>query len=214
MKKLLIMVLVLGMVTASNATVIDLVTRGVGTLGNKGTIDDPLEQSEWIYIDIVLNHNPYPEYPSYDGYNLFGMDLDLHVIGPGSLGYDTTKLGGPKLVWDNRFSVTGFSDIGQDGNIASINGGSLGENLVSGPGGIVLVSGLMFHCDGPDPVLLDLTLAGTTKYSEFSGGGVGPYPGDWINAVEGDLGDLVIYQPEPMTIALLGIGGLFLRRRK
>jgi hypothetical protein len=213
MKKLLIMVLVLGMVTASNATVIDLVTKGVGSLGHKGTIDDPLEESEIIYIDIVLNHNPYPDqqWPSYDGYSLFGMDLDLHVIGPGSLGHDTTKTGGPSLTWDSRFSVTGFSGIGQDGNIASINGGSLGENLV---GPTVLVSGIFLHCEGPEPVILDLTLAGTTKFSEFSGGGVGPYPGDWFDAIEGDLGDLVIYQPEPMTIALLGIGGLFLRRRK
>jgi len=38
---------------------------------------------------------------------------------------------------------------------------------------------------------------------------------DWVNAVEADFGDLIIYQiPEPMTVALLGLGGLFLLRRR
>jgi hypothetical protein len=215
MKKLIVFMLVLGMVSMANATIIDLVARGVGSMGHSGTINDPLENSEILYVDIVLNHNPYSGYPSYDGYALYGMDLDLHISGSGSLGHDTYKNGDPKLAWDSRYSVTGFSGIGDDGNIASINGGSLSGNIQGQQGGTVLVSGLYIHCDGPDPVVLDLTLAGTTKYSDYMQPGGGPYPGDtWFNMIEEQLGDLVIYQPEPMTIALLGLGGLFLRRRK
>ena len=49
-----------------------------------------------------------------------------------------------------------------------------------------------FHCDGPEDVLVRLI--------DYDTGAV--------------LDSLLIHQPEPMTIALLGLGGLFLRRRK
>ena len=57
----------------------------------------------------------------------------------------------------------------------------------------LVADGIIFHCDGTEDVTLVLT----------------------------DLDDpsiiydtQVIHQPEPMTMALLGLGGLFLRRRK
>jgi len=54
-----------------------------------------------------------------------------------------------------------------------------------------LVDNIIFHCDSPHDVLLIL------------GNGVGE-----------QMDVQVIHQPEPMTMALLGLGGLFLRRRK
>ena len=217
MKKLIVLTLVLGMASMANATVIDLVPRGLGDMGHSGTINDPLEVSETLYIDIVLRNNPYTHptyglYPYADGYALYGMDLDLHISGAGTLDHDKKLTGAPKLVWNSGFSVTGFSGVGDDGNISSINGGALsGFNCPYGQDQ-VLVSGIFIHCDGEAPVVLDLTLATVGQYAEAFFNGQ-PTPG-WVALTEADLGDLVIYQPEPMTIALLGLGGLFLRRRK
>jgi hypothetical protein len=58
--------------------------------------------------------------------------------------------------------------------------------------GIGLLADFEFHCDGPGEVLITLS--------------------DNLGQV---LDTLIIHQiPEPMTIGLLGLGGLFLRRRK
>jgi len=57
MKKLLVLMLVLGMASLANATVIDVVTVGVGSLGHAGTLTDPLVESETIEIQIILNAN-------------------------------------------------------------------------------------------------------------------------------------------------------------
>ena len=56
----------------------------------------------------------------------------------------------------------------------------------------LVADGVIFHCDGIDDVVLSL-----------------------IDLDTGEVYDTqVIHQPEPMTMALLGLGGLFLRRRK
>jgi len=66
------------------------------------------------------------------------------------------------------------------------------------PAGMTLIDGIMFHCEGPGDVIVTLF------------------------ALDGDTGELlgildtvVVHQiPEPITMTLLGLGGLFLRRRK
>jgi len=66
------------------------------------------------------------------------------------------------------------------------------------PAGSTLINAIDFHCEGPGDVLVSL-------YSIDLDTG----------ALTGVLDTVVIHQiPEPMTIGLLGLGGLFLRRRK
>jgi hypothetical protein len=218
MKKVLALMLVLGMTSVASAGIVDVVILGEGSLGHAGTSTDPLEPSETIEIGIILNANPYAGYPSYDGYLLSSMDFDLHLSGPGTLAPGTTnKAGDP--VWQYHANLSPFI-VNDDGDVS--NGldqiTSVALTPVDGSVDGMLMWDLIVHCDGFGPLTIDLTLNGLSEVADYKyAGTLDPYPDPpgWYALQESDLGDLVIHQiPEPMTIALLGLGGLFLRRRR
>jgi hypothetical protein len=219
MKKVLALMLVLGMASLANATVIDVVTDGPGSLGHAGTSEDPLEVGETIAIKIVLNADPNPTwyygggYTGYDGYWLSSMDVDLHVSGQATLQEKGT---GPaqKIKHNAGFGAWTQSNPLIVGNaIAQLSGVGTGDGIQATAD---LVWNLVIECTGGGPVTIDLT-AGITSLEagQYSEGPMSWGMSEWITIHEADLGDLVIHQvPEPMTIALLGLGGLFLRRRR
>jgi hypothetical protein len=219
MKKLLVLMLVLGLASVASATVIDVVPVDVGTSGGRlGGMDDTLQVGDVIGLKLVLNANAYAGYPSYDGYVLSSMDLSLDVVGAGSLSAGTVdKAGAPVWKYDAGLSPFGVVDDGDISNgLSQIAGVALSP--VGGTDSIPndLMWDLLLTCTGGGDVLIDLGINGLTEYGEFSTPSGGNY-GQWLAATDADLGDLVIHQegvPEPMTIALLGLGGLLLRRRK
>jgi hypothetical protein len=213
MKKLLAMCLVLSMATLANAAVLDVVTYDVGLSGGRdGTPGNELEPSDIIGVGVVVAHNAYPGYPggTYDGYVVSSVDLDLHILGPGSITVTTLKSGAPDVGTALDTLVVNPLPITDGPGIDRIQGISLG-----GIGaGAVIIDNILFHCDGPGPVLLDLTLLGLSEYAPYNDGGGGPWPG-WEPMTELDLGDLVVYQiPEPITMVLLGLGSVGLLRRR
>jgi hypothetical protein len=79
-------------------------------------------------------------------------------------------------------------------------GGSFGAT--QGP--FVLMGGLLFHCLESTDVIIDLHITGATTQD----GQAVP-----VSTIEDSI---IVHQwiPEPMTVALLGLGGLFLLRRR
>ena len=217
MKKLLALLIILSIVNIAGAAVLKVVPVDIGQSDGRLGTDDPqdmLHESDVIGLAIVLENNPFimneVPYPQYDGYYLSSMDVDLEVGGPGTLYVDEDMFGNPILGVNAGLSPFTWTGIAENA-IAKMSGVAL---TPIGPGEVDIIWDLLLHCDGPGEVVINLTLNGLSEYAEAEAATTG---GSWVWAAmtEGDLGDLVIYQiPEPMTVALLGLGGLFLLRRR
>lgn len=217
----MVLALVLVLAAVSSAVVVDVVAVGVGSNGHAGTQEDPLDIGECIEIMVVLTHNPYPfgggDYYYYDGNILFGLGADLTVTN-GTLGTTTFPSGNPKNVlsdmdemsWTLENDVLSLSGI----SLGGVDGSSTSNRIARN---------LLVCCDGPGDMVISLVdtaiddpqIPGIPDaWAPYKAGG--PL-GDVqeFEITQADLGSLTIYQvPEPMTMGLLGLGGLFLRRRK
>jgi hypothetical protein len=181
MKKILVLLMVLGMASWAHAGLINVVMSGYDDLDQS----DSITASDIVYIEIWLA----------DGATSDGYDLDLHVSGPGVL---QEVDGGPTANHQAGIGLWMYSGIAANGiaQMSEVTFAAFNDQTA-------LIGGLAIHCEGEGDVLVDLTLNGDTRVNG-------------VSVAEADLGDLRIVQvPEPMTIALLGLGGLLaLRRRK
>ncbi len=218
MKKVLVLVLVLGLVSVTNAVtpvVVSVQTDGSGSSAHTGlTSGSALADGETIKLKLMLSYNPSSS-SSNIGYALLSFDLTLHADGISTIAVTPTKtvkfdssLGGGTAVTD----ATGFSKI----TAVSLSGTT---PAFGATGGLMIVSNMTLTAKSSLSGLInvDLGLRALSEYrnliNEFPGGNQDA----WLSMVEGNLGDLQLYVaqiPEPMTLALLGLGGLFLRRRK
>jgi hypothetical protein len=182
MKKLLVVMLVLSMVSMANAAIL---------ISVNGVVDPPeteitIGPSQEVTIDIWG-----------DGQTMrqefyFGIE----VAGPGSLNIDYATI----LYGGNMTSIYWMDepDLADMGNIENPFIAFELNDIPSGdppppplPLEGTLIDGIIFHCNGAEDVILKL----------FN--------------MDMELEDTqVIHQPEPMTLLLLGLGGLMLRRRK
>lgn len=209
MKKLLALVLVLGLASVASAGIVDVVTDNVGDV----------TQGQVVNVKLVLNENiAFPTYPSYDGYLLSSFDFRLAVTGPATLAAGISGKG-TAILADANVSPFSFTDVPGDQTIEQMTG--VATNPVNAEDGAVdLVWNILLTVDADAApgalITVDLILNGTSQYSVDSlPGSNAPYSG-WQNATDEDLGDasMNVVVPEPMTMSLLAIGGMALIRRR
>jgi len=183
MKKYLVLLLILGLATASQA---NLVIQSGGATVTEVT----LAPSESITIGLFTTTGSISDYT-----------LDLKLVDPktGALtGFGEMITG--NVAFPAAMMFTGAWVGTPTANNGRITGSNFGIPL-SAPQSIM--TGLVIHCLGLDEVELQVISAGGTTIDAAS------IPAGQV------IGRLLIHQiPEPMTLMLLGLGSLFLVRRK
>ncbi|MFZ0034282.1 MAG: PEP-CTERM sorting domain-containing protein [Sedimentisphaerales bacterium] len=179
MKKLLALVLVLGMTAFANANVVLSVSGDI-------TKDEiTMATSETVTLDI---HNLDTDVPIN-----FLCYLDVGPYPGGAYSLSNPRLG--PAAGDFPASFMGPYDSGLGTQEYLISQAWAPPKQTGDPVGAIFLVDL--HCEGPGNVLV-------TLYDERAG-------------LDEPVDTLLIHQggvPEPTTIALLGLGGLLLRRRK
>ena len=219
MKKLVFFMLILTMAATANATIIDMLIDGVGSMGNTGSAADPLEAGETINVQMVLQYNTDSTYAdgdqyeaTYNGYQLSSLSVTLSLTNS-TLSIPVVASTGIIKAAKRNSGIAPFS------NSTILSSGIDKITGIANPalvGTSDLVWDLLLTADGTGNIVVDLGRWWDAGASEW---GLSDYKAlgsdtEWTAMVEADFGDLTIYAPEPMTIALLGLGGLFLRRRK
>lgn len=148
-----------------------------------------------VVTEITLQPSDTIEIDLITDVGLYGIDAIVDIEGPGSLDLTgNTAQASAGYGWDASLSF--------DPAVLP-TGVEFGYGNFSGNNGPIVLP-LIFHCDGPGDVLL--TFRNGTAFGGTSDFSFGSVP------IEGQI--LIHQIPEPMTLSLLGLGGLGLLRRR
>ena len=206
MKKLIALLFVLALVNVANAGYVDLQISSVGP-SDTGTQpitpvkEIQIEPSMWVDIDVVYYPNA--------GETIWSIAKELVITGQAewSIGGAVSTPGAPLLLtwkpgWQPDLSYV--SMLGNGNPLVN----TLANDLHTVAPGVVL-DHFLLHCTGPTDVtvvMVENTIGNPDGSGELNANDEPQYlasgPG------------IVIHQPEPMTLTLLGLGSLFLARRK
>jgi hypothetical protein len=191
MKKFICVLVFLAMVNVANAGIVDLMISSLN-----GQPITPVKEITVLPTDVV---NFDVVYTADTGWYGWSLSLDMVVQGPGTL--DISTITKPSGYWNADLSKITAKPYGALLDFVANDIGTV-------PAGIVL-DHFLLHCDDAGDVIIRLvenpnTAAGATLQTDGS---------DLYELLAGP--GIMIHQiPEPMTLTLLGLGGLFLARRK
>ena len=192
MKKLLVLFIVFGMAAVANASIMSISVEG-----DYGVEEYTLDELECVKLDVGVD----------DGVTAFiGTDVSLKVEGPGSLNvseivladeYYNSAMGG-MIAWTSGPPKLVGSPTSQQVDLTMFTSDNA---MFAGAGPFGVADNINFCCGGLGEVVVTLYADLVNANGETQYGMV--------------LDTLLIHQvPEPMTIALLGLGGLALIRRR
>ena len=210
--------------------------------GGSHTIDHSLYQDDFVGLDVFVVNNPGTHLELVDGGDIWylqGQNYSTIEIAGGSIGSGLSAtdssmveiIGGSigTNIWaegSSSISICGGSIGGsiasQENGTIEISGGSISGGLSAGHYGVIYLYGSDFSVGG-----VDLNFGDSLRDYGIIGG---PHYGDLVGTVTGLLQDGtamnnafsiseasdadIIIVPEPLSITLFGLGGLFLRTRK
>ena len=211
MKKILILLLVLGMTSMANAYVLDLSAVANGNPYDLSGSGVDLDIGDTVDVSVVQ---------AVENQTGSGGEMTITMLSSGGLSVDTTP--GPGAYspttgihgwgWLANFGVS-YIDNGDGSMYAWFSKtGNFGQATMNGtPGADVpsymnAIPGYSPASDYVSTMTFSFQVTDTTDLV---------WDGVWDGVdMDGVIGGTVNVVPEPMTIALLGLGGLFLRRRK
>jgi len=191
MKKFICVLVFLALVNVANAGIVDLVISSLNGQPITPVKEITIFQTDVVNFDVV--------YEAPEGWFGWSLSLDMLVTGPGTL--DISTITRPTGYWNADLSKITATPTGALLDFVSNDIGTV-------PPGIIL-DHFLLHCDDMGDVIVKLvenpgTAAGETLETDSS---------DLFHLNAGP--GIIIHQvPEPMTLTLLGLGGLFLARRK
>lgn len=203
MKKLIIFMLVLGLTSVANAGIVDIVISSLNGKPITPTNEITIDISDTINFDIIYTSDP--------GRFLFGLSSEIYLELAGGRGTltvtDVALVTWPTGYWDSSLSGVQMT---ADGNIQVWG---TAKELTSIPAigePLVVIDHFLFHCLDYGDVYIGIKEDPTTPV------GASIELDEMANFYLLDYSPAVLVHqiPEPMTILLLGLGGLFLRRRK
>jgi hypothetical protein len=191
MKKLLVLLVVLGFVSASSASVVGAVVDIQIAGGGHEITVTPSDT-----INLVITYN------DTTNHSMWNLGVLINVVG------QTATLGDMStgLVFNSALDTTMKTVVQSPPRIVIPALMTAGWGPVGTGSDLVVVSGITMHCDAIGDVVVTL--------SDYAGD-----PSSWTDtsdmfSVMYGNGVIIHQVPEPMTLMLLGLGSLFLVRRK
>jgi hypothetical protein len=201
MKKLIVLFAILAMVNVASAGIVDIVIASKNGIPITPVKEITINPTDTLDLDIVYT----PDEISLPGVMSISK---IMTKTPGSGGtFDISSLTWPSGYWMLVGSMSKATLLGDGNVLIDAANASLGSAV-----GPIVLDHFLFHCDAIGTVTISLVETAESGAMESL---------EWANdysTIHLDGGDgVIIHQgvvPEPMTLTILGLGSLFLARRK